>query len=427
MARRPSRRIFGQVEERRSAVTGAITSWRARYVGPDTEKPGRSFGDKMAAEAWLNDERIVIDRGEWKPPKVREREARLAEQRAITLAEWAERSVANKKLRPSTRTRYTRALKQRILPELGHIPLAELTRLDVANWYTRLAATAAAEAKVRKANGYKGNNDGRGVLFSAYQVLSSVLNDAVDHELLDASPAKVKGGLQYEAIHEPVVLTPEQMWRLTELLPDYLQALVPLAVATGLRNGELRALRRRHLDLADPARAVVKVRGTAANNKEAGRYNEIGEPKTKKSVRDVPIPSFVVPILKEHLTKYAGRGDEGMVFPAKRGGVLHASVVERNWQAVRVQVGLDDLHIHDLRHTALTWAARAGATLAELMAIAGHANPTIVLHYQHVGDEERRHAIAEKIGTVFQDELAERRLRRADEAREEGDANSRHG
>jgi integrase len=128
-------------------------------------------------------------------------------------------------------------------------------------------------------------------------------------------------------------------------------------------------------------------------------------------VRDVPIPSFVVPILKDHVEKFSGPGGDGMVFPARRGGVLHASVVERNWQVVREQVRLDDLHIHDLRHTALTWAARAGATLAELMAIAGHANPTIVLHYQHLGDEERRHAIAEKMGTVFQDELAERRAR----------------
>ncbi|QDC24411.1 hypothetical protein FE374_07030 [Georgenia yuyongxinii] len=78
----------------------------------------------------------------------------------------------------------------------------------------------------------------------------------------------------------------------------------------------------------------------------------------------------------------------------------------------RKQVGLDDLHIHDLRHTALTWAARSGATLAELMAIAGHKNPTIALRYQHIGDEERRHAIAEKVGAAFTDELTQRRARR---------------
>jgi hypothetical protein len=216
MAANPGKRTFGELEKGTSARTGAVTGWRARYTGPDLERHPKTFGDKMAAEAWLNAERILIDRGEWKPPKVREREERLARQRAITLAEWAERSVANKKLRPSTRSRYERALEQRILPELGEIPLNDLTRLDVANWYTGLAATVSAEVEARKANGYKGNNDGRGVLFSAYQVFSSILNDAVDHELLDASPAKVKRGLQYEAIHEPVVLTPDQMWHLTE-------------------------------------------------------------------------------------------------------------------------------------------------------------------------------------------------------------------
>lgn len=224
MAGKPGKRVFGELEKRTRAKTGAVTGWRARYTGPDLERHSKRFGDKMAAEAWLNDERILIDRGEWTPPEVREREERLARQRAITLAEWAERSVANKKLRPSTRDRYKRALAQRILPELGDIPLNDLSRLDVANWYTRLAATVSAEAKVRRANGHKGNNDGRGVLFSSYQVLSSILNDlndVVDHELLDASPAKVKRGLQYEAIHEPVVLTPDQMWQLTELLPDY--------------------------------------------------------------------------------------------------------------------------------------------------------------------------------------------------------------
>ena len=53
----------------------------------------------MAAEAWLNDERILIDRGEWTPPKVRELKARLEQQRSITLREWARRSIEGKRLR----------------------------------------------------------------------------------------------------------------------------------------------------------------------------------------------------------------------------------------------------------------------------------------------------------------------------------------
>ncbi|RPF21427.1 site-specific integrase [Myceligenerans xiligouense] len=410
MAKETTRRMFGALEARKNRKTGEVTSWRARYTGPDTERHERPFVDKMAGEAWLNAERILIDRGEWTPPKVRDAAERARSQQAITLRDWAERSMVNKALRTSTRDRYRRMLNKRILPALGDIPLADLTRMDVTTWYMTLAVTLAKEADERRARGYKGNTDGRGALYSAYQVLSSILADAVDHELLDVSPAKVKGGLQYDPLHEPVVLTSEQMWQLTDLLPDYLRAFVPLLATTGLRKGEMRALMCRHLTLDDPERAVVQVRGTVA---VPGRNYKIGDPKTKRSRRDIAIPSFVVPILREHIDRFSEPGPGGIVFPAKSGGVLSVAVIESWWQGAREQVGLADLHVHDLRHTALTWAARSGATLAELMAIAGHSTPEVALRYQHVGDEERRHAIAEKVGAVFQDELAHRRATRA--------------
>lgn len=416
-----ARRTFGTLEARKNADTGKVTSWRARYLGPDLERHHQSFGDKMAAEAWLNAERILIDRGEWKPPARREQEQRLAQARAITLRDWAYRSIEGKSLRDSTRYRYTRALEKRILPVLGEIPLKDLTRLDVTSWYTALRVTLAKEAKSRTWAGEE-KSDGRGTLFSAYQVLSSILSDAVDHELLEASPAKVKGGLNYKAVHDPVVLTAEQMWWLTDLMPDYLRAIVPLAASTGLRNGELRALKVRHLDLGSPERSKVTVRGTAANHKSAGAYNRIGDPKTDASKRTVAIPSFVVPVLVQHLGQRETVGPDDLLFPARRGGVMHASIIERNWSVARAQVGLDELHFHDLRHTALTWAARAGATLAELMAIAGHRNPTVVLRYQHAGDEERLHMIAESVGAAFGDELAARRRRRASNSSESGAA-----
>ncbi len=255
----------------------------------------------------------------------KEAAARARLQQAVTLREWAERSLVNKKLRASTRDRYRRMLDRRILPTLGDIPLTSLTRLDVTSWYMTLSVTLANEADERRAHGYKGNTDGRGALYSAYQVLSSVLADAVDHELLDASPAKVKGGLQYKPLHEPVVLTRDQMWQLADLLPDYLQAFVPLLATTGLRKGEMQALMRRHLILDDPERAVVQVRGTVV---VPGRSYKIGDPKTKRSTRDIAIPSFVVPILREHISRFSDPGPDGIVFRAKRGGVLSVTVIE---------------------------------------------------------------------------------------------------
>ena len=158
------RRMFGALEARRHTRTGKVTSWRARYFGPDLARHERTFVDKMAAEAWLNDERILIDRGEWTPPKVRDAMARARSLRAITLRDWAERSLVNKTLRASTRDRYRRMLDKRILPALGDIPPAALTRMDVTSWYMTLSVTLAKEADQRRARGHKGNTDGRGAL-----------------------------------------------------------------------------------------------------------------------------------------------------------------------------------------------------------------------------------------------------------------------
>lgn len=194
MTKKAPRRPFGAIELRTNRKTGKVTSCRARYTGPDADRHEKSFGDQMAAEAWLNDERILIDRGQWSPPKAREAAARARTLTAMTLRDWAERSMANKRLRGTTKDRYRRMLDNRILPELGDIPLTELTRLDVTSWYMTLSVTLAKEAEERRERGFKGNTDGRGALYSAYQVLSSILADAVSHELLDESPAKVKGG-----------------------------------------------------------------------------------------------------------------------------------------------------------------------------------------------------------------------------------------
>ena len=127
-------------------------------------------------------------------------------------------------------------MKKRILPELGDIPLKDLTRLDVTSWYTKLAATLAEEARLRTWHGQE-KSDGRGALYSAYQTLSSILNDAVDHELLDASPAKVKGALRYRD------LVPGPRHFVPEAARDELVTLHRLAHTQDVANVDMPALR----------------------------------------------------------------------------------------------------------------------------------------------------------------------------------------
>jgi integrase len=99
----------------------------------------------------------------------------------------------------------------------------------------------------------------------------------------------------------------------------------------------------------------------------------------------VTLPRIVVAALAEHLEEYTEPGPDGLVFTTPKGAYLLRSPFNRFvWRPAVQQVGLDGLRVHDLRHTAATLAAAAGATTKELMERMGHASPTVALRYQHV-------------------------------------------
>ncbi|HET8645369.1 MAG TPA: tyrosine-type recombinase/integrase, partial [Vicinamibacteria bacterium] len=86
-----------------------------------------------------------------------------------------------------------------------------------------------------------------------------------------------------------------------------------------------------------------------------------------------------------HMKEYAESDPDGLVFTTPKGAYLLRSPFNRFvWRPAVEQVGLDGLRVHDLRHTAATLAAAAGATTKELMERMGHTSPAVALRYQHV-------------------------------------------
>jgi integrase len=111
----------------------------------------------------------------------------------------------------------------------------------------------------------------------------------------------------------------------------------------------------------------------------------VSPPKTDAGRRVVTLPRVAVEALAEHLAEYTEPGPDGLVFTTPRGAYLLRSPFNRFvWRPAVEQVGLDGLRVHDLRHTAATLAAAAGATTKELMERMGHTSPAVALRYQHV-------------------------------------------
>ena len=78
----------------------------------------------------------------------------------------------------------------------------------------------------------------------------------------------------------------------------------------------------------------------------------------------------------------------------EKGGPLRPGVWQKEWDRARQSVGLDDLHLHDLRHVAGTLAAATGAGTKEIMRRLGHATQEAALRYQHATDERDRQLAA---------------------------------
>jgi integrase len=86
-------------------------------------------------------------------------------------------------------------------------------------------------------------------------------------------------------------------------------------------------------------------------------------PKTLAGQRVVVLPAVAVAALAEHLEEFAAPEPDGLVFPSGQGTYLQRSNFSRLvWRPAVKQLGLKGLRFHDLRHTAVTLAAAAGAT-----------------------------------------------------------------
>ncbi|UYF92441.1 site-specific integrase [Rhodococcus aetherivorans] len=332
--------------------------WQAGYVGPDglLHRPNSTFGAKMDAEGWLAHERRRIDLGVWTPPDVEPEK----EDAALTLAAYAEQWLAERNLKPRTRTLYRDLLRLHIVPVLGDAELSAITPATVRSWHAGLGTTT----PTRNAH--------------AYGLLHAIMSTAVDDELIDANPCRIRGASKTKRARTITLLTPPELDQLAAAMPDRLRCSVLLAAWCGLRWGETSELRRKDVS-AD--RSVLHVhRAVVYRN---GQFI-VSTPKTSAGRRDVAVPPHIAKVLSEHLDAHVGRGKESLLFPAEAGSHMGDYEYRKAFKRAAAGIGRENLRVHDLRHVGAVLAAQAGATTAELMLRLGHTTPAMAIRYQHV-------------------------------------------
>lgn len=334
--------------------------YEVRLRGADGKERSRTFRTKKEAERYERAQHTALDQGLWVDPR----------SGRVTVATWAaewQRTVVH--LRPSTRRIYDANLRNHIVPVLGGIELGRLTPSMLRAWVAELTM---------KIGGH-GRQLAPGSVAQAYRTLNRVLSAAVDNELLGRNPLR---GVKPPPVEtEPMrFLTHDEVATLASVIDPRYRGLVAVAAYTGLRAGELIALRRRHVDLLHRTITVVEQVQVVS-----GRH-VISSPKSSASRRSVALPGSVADALEAHLAVYAELGTEALVFPAPEGGFLRLeNFRKRAWTPAVGTAGVAPLRIHDLRHTCATLAIAAGADVKVLQRMLGHASAALTLdRYGHL-------------------------------------------
>ncbi|ASL16283.1 tyrosine-type recombinase/integrase [Mycobacterium intracellulare] len=360
---------FGTVEQLPSG------RWRAKYFHNGRRYSGpTTFLESADAWVWLSEQQVRIVHGKWRSPEhVAAEKLKIAAK--VTFAEYAKAWLVSRRTRrgdlsPRTREDYERLLAQHINPALGKLPITSITADDVRRWYDALDPSTPTQRA------------------HCYSLLATIMSSATSDGTISATPCTISGaGSVARAVHDVVPVKVTELNSIVEALPQRLRLLALLACWCALRFGELVELRRGDFDLSDE---VIRVRRGVVRTKEG---HVVKAPKSEVGSRDVPIPPHLVEGVRQHLQTISDSRD-ALLFPADHGGHLAPSTWNRWWYRAREAAGRPDLHLHDLRHSGLTWLAQAGATTKELMDVAGHSSSEAALRYQHVADGRRKELAA---------------------------------
>jgi integrase len=360
----PSGHVF-RVERQRGPV------WFAKYRLPDGRqvqkkigpawtargRPPAGYFTKRLAEDWLRDVLHAAQHG------VLPGAARSGVTFSQAAEEWLRFIREDRERKPSTLADYESALRVHLLPAFGERELEAIAPAEIEAWRRSLTGLS--------------NRSKNKLLIQLHGIFrrAQVVWDVPVNPLarVEKHPMRSSGDIQ--------VFSPEEVWSLVRAAASEQDGAVFLTAAfTGLRMGELLALRWRDVDFAG---ATIRVRASYA----AGALTT---PKSGK-VRAVPMAPDVASALAQLGRRADWVGDDDLVFVGVAGGYLDGSALRRRFKVALADAGLRPLRFHDLRHTFGTRMI-AKADIRRVQEWMGHADIQTTMRYLHYAprDEDAR-------------------------------------
>jgi integrase len=286
-----------------------------------------------------------------------------------TFAEEQWKTLVLPTLKLSTQHGYKTVLAKHVLPYWRDWRLRDLSKQDVQQWVTD---------RFKRQLGWQ-------TVRNAWTLLSGILETAVEYGSLSMNPARGVKFPPKDLKEAPTLIAGEDFMKLLKHLDEPYRTMVCLIAVTGLRIGEMFALRWRSLDLEIGTLSV----------RESVFEGKFQHPKTQKSRRTIPLGPHAVSWLRAHRLRARRTADEDLVFGNRKGQPLRESKLLRNvLQPAAEAAGLGRVTWHQFRHihSSLLNDLRVPVKIAQEQL--GHSSISTTLNiYTHVVDASHRKAI----------------------------------
>lgn len=297
--------------------------------------------------------------------------------RAVTtsgwISSWIDIRANRKNLAPSTVSGYRSILRKHIEPLIGDVALTELASEHVSLCISSVLA-----------KGYE-----RAAQL-VYVLLSASMTYAVEKGVLPASPVSRDD----KPFHHPEFTgwwNADEVARFVAANADdpFLPAWL-LALACGLRRGELLGLQWRDIDQSQMVLRVRRQRILV----DGVIYER--PPKSKAGIRDIPLTAELLDALTEHRRRQMQAGASKYILADGNGAPVSARMIDLRHRAAIARAGVHYIPLHGLRHTMASLGAASGVPIKVMQGILGHATFKVTADiYTHVDDTQRRRAVSQ--------------------------------
>ena len=268
--------------------------------------------------------------------------------------------IKKRQVKSSTLLDYSRVIDNHLIPFFRNVYLSDITPSLIQDFISELAKKDISSATQNK----------------IFRCLRVVIHQAQVLELINRDPTYAIKAPRIEK-KEMHYLTQEEVTRLLEVANGRLKAILAVACFSGLRQGEILALRWMDIDFES---RIIKVVRTYDPD-----YG-FSEPKSKDSRRAVPMPSILLRILNDHHACVSERHPENLVFTNSKGNPINRSnLVRREFEIALIDAGIRRIRFHDLRHTYASLCIAAGMDPKALQRAMGHSSIQVTMDiYAHL-------------------------------------------